>query len=126
MRPVIRRALRVQRIAFALICLMLFVLATAFSKTYGWTAALLLWAGLIALMEVGYRRVLSFEAHHRREWWARPRRRHGWSRFYIYAGCAVVSALINSPFFRYATLALLAGGLICAGIIRLVYREEEM
>src|SRR6185312_3635648 len=126
MRPFIRHALRQQRMAYALVCFFLFVLAMAVVKIYGRTAIILVWAGFVFLLEFGYRRLLSFEARNRRSWWAKPRSRTMGLRFYVYCGCIVLYIFINSPFTRYASIALLAAGVICAGIIHLLHRAEEL
>lgn len=126
MRALIRHALRQQRIAYLVICFMLFALATALGKQYGWGTTLALWAGSVAILEFGYRRLLSFEARNRRKWWARPHRRGRRIRFYVYYASITLCVLIYSPFTRYALLALLTAGLICAGIIHVLHRREEL
>lgn len=126
MRPSIRRALRQQRIAYVLVCFFLFALAIAVAKKYGRFAVVVVWAGSVFLLELGYRRLLSFEARNRRTWWARPRGRAVGLRFYVYCGCMLLYIVVNSSFARYGSLALLAAGLNCAGVIHVLHRAEEL
>lgn len=125
LRNIIRRQ---QRMAYFVICFMLFLLATALAKRYGLLVVCVLWAGLVVLLEIGYRRLLLFEARNRRRWWAKQytRRAERGIRLYIYLGLLLLYLLIHSSFTRYVLAALLAAGLIFAGIIRLMHRSEEV
>jgi hypothetical protein len=118
-------ARRQQRIAYAVICLMLLLLAEALARKYGLLTVLALWIGLVVPLEFFYRSFVSFEARNRRKWWARQRKNVPGFRIYVFLGLLVLRILIESPFARYSLLALLAGGLICAGIIRVVHRTDE-
>lgn len=127
-RRLIRSLLRrQQRIAYFLIAFLLLAPADVFAKSYGLTAVLTLWAGFIVLLELGYRRLMLLEARHRRQWWAKqhdPRKSS--IRFYTYAVVMAILLIFNSQFTRYALLSLLAAGLVCAGVIRLLNRGEEI
>ena len=126
MRRFIRRvARRQQRIGYALICFFLFLPAEVLGRKHGLATVLALWMGFVVLLELLYRWLVSFEARNRKKWWARPRKDILGLRFYVFLGLLVLRVLIEYPFARYALLVLLAGGLVCAGIIRFAHRTDE-
>lgn len=106
---------------------MLFALAVALARPYGLATVLVLWAGFVVLLELGYRRLMRFEARKRRRWWAKPHAPGYWQiRFCALAIVLTFFLIFHSPFTRYALLLLLAASLVCAGIIRLINRSDEI
>jgi len=125
MKRLIRRMLRrQQRMAYFFICFLFLALAVTLARTYGRVATFALCAGFIVLLEIGYRRLMIFEARNRRRWWARQHNRPR-IRFYFYLFFVLLSVLLESSFARYALLSLLAAGLVCAGAIRLLRKDDS-
>jgi len=115
---------RQQRVAYFFICFFFLALAIPLARAYGRAVTLSLCAGFIVLLEIGYRRLVLIEARKRRRWWAKQRQGYG-LQIYFYPFLALVALLVNSPFTRYALLALLVAALICAGAIRLLTRDDS-
>lgn len=126
LRGVIRRQ---QRLAYFVICFMLFALCVALLKPYGMGAILVVWIALVCFLEIGYRRLLLFEGQNRRKWWARQYNDYRSSyfpvRIYLYSFILLLYLLFHSAFTRYALAGLLASGLICAGIVRLLRKRDH-
>lgn len=122
---VIRRILRrQQRVAYFFIYFFFLALAIPLARAYGRAVTLALCAGFIVLLEIGYRRLVLLEARNRRRWWAKQWKGDG-LRIYFYPFLILVALLVDSPFARYALLALLGAGLICAGAIRLPTKDDS-
>ncbi|HEY1939591.1 MAG TPA: hypothetical protein VGJ33_16795 [Candidatus Angelobacter sp.] len=119
---------RQQHIGYFAICFILFAFAAAFVRKIGWLAALGLWLACVVILELIYRWVLALGIRNRKKWWAQPRSYRYW-RFYrlvLYGTAAAIGSMIRSPVLGYILLALLAAGLLCAGIIRwLTVRESQ-
>jgi hypothetical protein len=123
----LRRATqRQQRLAYIVIALMFLLLAKALSNGGGFLIVFAVWAAFLVILEFGYRMLISLEIRNRRKWWAKARRSRIGLRLYVELGCAVLAALIHSPFVRYSLLVLLAAGTVCFGIIRALHRADGM
>jgi hypothetical protein len=124
----LRRATqRRQRLAYIVIALMLLVLAKALGNDRGFLIVFGLWAAFLVVLEFGYRKLISLEIRNRRKWWAKARSsRRGLLRLYVELALMFAVVLIHSPFARYSSLALLAGGTVCFGIIRALHRNDGL
>lgn len=119
---------RHEHISYFVICFFLIVPGVALQKTVGWWAVITLWGALVFLLELVYRWIVGVGNRNRRAWWARPHKPGYWSRWGwpLYLGVATVSLMIHYPFLRYASLLLLAGGVLSAGVIRWVNRNDQL
>jgi hypothetical protein len=120
--PALLRAIaqRQQHMAYFVICLLLFALALALAKPAGWWAIIAFWIALVGILELVYRWMIAMGRRNRQKWWARQRSRHyGFViRWVLYLAIVTVVLMVRHPFLRYGLLALVAAGLLCAGIIR--------
>lgn len=119
---------RQEHVGYFAICFFLWVLAVALGRRSGWLAVLALWAIFVLILELVYRSIISLGARNRRTWWAKPHAPGYWNvRFFGICICiALVALMIGSPLGRYGLLALLAAGLFCAGIIRLLHLKGRV
>jgi heme O synthase-like polyprenyltransferase len=97
---------RQQHISYFVICFLLFALALALAKAAGWWAVIALWIVLVGLLELVYRWTVALGYRNRRTWWAKRQSHNYWFVF------------------RWAFLALVVAGLLCAVIIRRMGRRD--
>jgi hypothetical protein len=122
-----RLSQRQAHIGYFAICLILLALAVAFARQSGWPAALGVWVICIVILEMIYRWVVALRTRNRKKWWAQPlSRKYGlFLRLIVYGAAAVTGVITRHPALGYMLLALLAGGLVCAGIIRWLALKES-
>jgi hypothetical protein len=87
-----------------------------------------LWIVFIVLLEMIYQWTVSLRVRHGGAWWAKPRPRGYWVglRFTVYVCVFLVGFAVRSPRIALCLLGLLAGGLLCAGAIRLSRHKDEV
>ncbi len=117
---------RQEHVGYFAICFFLWVLAVALGRRSGWLAVLALWAIFVLILELVYRWTISLGARNRRTWWAKPHAPGYWRGWFLCIWIVWVALVIGSPSFRYGLLALLAAGLFCAGIIRLLHLKRRV
>lgn len=119
---------RQEHIGYFVICFFLLVLAIALARRSGWLAVLALWTLFVFILELAYRWTVSLGVRHRETWWAKPHAPGYWTGWHLVVVIclALVALMIRSPSARYGLLALLAAGLFCAGIIRLLHLKRRV
>jgi hypothetical protein len=118
---------RQQHISYFVICFLLFALALALAKAAGWWAVIALWIVLVGLLELVYRWTVALGYRNRRTWWAKRQSHNYWFvfRWALYLGIAFAVLMVRHVYFRYAFLALVVAGLLCAVIIRRMGRRDQ-
>jgi cobalamin synthase len=109
---------------YIFIALLLFGIAALF-RSSGWVVVVLIYAVLLAVLEVLYRTIQSLVKNNKHRWWAKPRRE--FPRAYGVLAVLVVILLVESEIVRSWLVAAVVGAIVVAAGIRFhrAYEENE-